>query len=89
MNNQIYNDIERTVCNIISRIKKCDYEYTDQTKKLFLTHEYFKFSWIDLAYLFLEIQKIYELNFVEDDVLDYRFLTIENIVEIIDLRYKC
>ena len=89
MNSEVCNDIEKTVYNIISQIKNCDYEYTDQTKKLFLTHEYFKFSWIDLVYLFLEIQKIYELNFVENDVLDYKFLTIENIVEIINLRYKC
>lgn len=56
---------------------------TEENKYLPLTGNKFNMSSVQLAYLLLEIEKIYDLKINESDLINEGFNTINNIIEIV------
>ncbi|SLM86979.1 hypothetical protein [Vagococcus fluvialis] len=70
--------MENNSCAILNKIKDKNYIY-DEIKNLPLTGKILDLSAIDLTYLFLELEKSLSINFLEEDLINYKFNTLEGI----------
>ena len=80
-----YNRQEITpkVVEILNRVSTQPENYTEENFSKPLTGALFGFSEYDMTFLVLELMEEFGITFVKEDFEDYRFNTINNILEII------
>lgn len=78
-----YNNLDN-LKKIINKLMHKEFIYTQESINYQLTGEYFKFKWIDLVYLLLEIKKKFNIKVDEAEVLNFKFNTINSILTIIE-----
>lgn len=82
------DEITLKIEEIILKIKpQLDLSAEEHSEKP-LTGNFFGFSDYEMVYLFLELTEAFEVKFVKEDVIDYRFNTIKGIADIISNKLK-
>ncbi|SDW72444.1 hypothetical protein SAMN04487759_1408 [Kandleria vitulina] len=79
-------DIYDKLLDILRKLKPRDDDYTNIKDDEALTGPKVKLNYIDLVYFFLEIEKTFNINFNEEDVINYQFNNLKNISSIISKR---
>ena len=71
------------VINTLLKIKDTPEKYKEEYYSLPLTGSFFMFSSYDLVYLLLEFSEEFNIKFEKDDVENYKFNTIDDIIVIL------
>lgn len=87
---QLTNDyIRENVILLMIKIKHLDKQYIIENINEPITGRKINFNEIDLTYLFLEIVSFFNVKFTKNDVENYKFNSIEQIVNTIQTKFDC
>lgn len=74
-------EIQQVILNNIFKIQSRTFTCQERDLELPLTGLKFRMDYRQLVYLFLELQKAYNIHFTKEDVIDNRFNSVKSITE--------
>lgn len=85
----MYNDIYGKVTKLVHDLFGIDTDITNKEHALApLTGQHFGFNGNELVYLLFEIENAFNIKFLEEDVIFYKFNTLDGIVNTIIRRLE-
>lgn len=76
-------EVTKRTLKVLLKIKPDSHMFVPENFKKPLTNSEMGFKRQDMVYLFLELMDEFKIRFDKEDVIDYRFNTIRNIIDII------
>ena len=81
-------NIEARILNVLGRVRRSQIDLDKNICSLPLTGKEIGLSAVDFAYFVMELSEEFDICFSKEDFVNYKFNTINSIIEIVEEKLK-